>query len=148
MTRRFRHRQTQDVVELKKDGKFYFIDNKTIDGKFIEGSFDWQEIKDDSKELFISADNVKINVFDEYFRIHNSFYIERCTAVEGDIFIDPHKCYSSKSSAEQYVLVNKPTISLSDVVTILGVKDGKKPELEILYNKFKMISDERVLQNL
>lgn len=68
--------------------------------------------------LFTTEDGVEIRIDDVYYAIEYDFKIVEyylCSTPNGD------KQFSTKEKAEEYVLLNKPMLSLQDLLSVWGV---------------------------
>jgi hypothetical protein len=65
------------------------------------------------KPIFTTEDGVDIFKGDIIFVVHESFRIEKFSALNSARY---HKKFSTKEAAEEYVLMNKPCLSINDVL--------------------------------
>lgn len=80
-----------------------------------------QAVKNKTK-LFTTEDNVEIFEGDKYYSVH----IKGLKIIENDDYqpkqgnIHDWKRFSSKKAAEEYILMNKPCLSIKDIAPIIG----------------------------
>jgi hypothetical protein len=81
-----------------------------------------QIMKKVKKLLFTTEDGVDIFEGDKYYR-NSGWHFESCgfihTATKDTKFFMSHKPFSTKEKAEEYILMNKPCLSLNDVESVL-----------------------------
>lgn len=147
--RKFTHKNSGILATEKEGFDFYSTVSGNIPSWAIENSNDWVEIK--NKEiLFTTVDGVDVKEGDIYYWVINSFHIREFVAEIGIGDKGENRWFAKKENAEQYVLENKPAVSLKDIKTILGITEETKPkpEITVLYEKFKKLAQERIMQLL
>jgi len=134
------------LLATEIDENNYEVNGNPIPKLIIEGATDWVEIPK-IEVVFISIDGVEVKSGSEVWCVGLDWRITQATA---NTYYPIPKFYSARPLAEQYVLENKPCLSISDVKNVLAYKRGEKnkSDIEVLYAKFKKLSDEKVLQNL
>ena len=80
-----------------------------------QGKFGIKAIEHFKQPLFTTSDNVEIFVGDEYWFV-NRWGVYNKTASEGTYLDLEDYYFSSKAKAEEYVLMNKPCLSLNDIL--------------------------------
>lgn len=134
--KKFRHKQSRDqVVELvTKKGYYQSIFTETVlPGKYIENTNDWEEIK---QPLFTTEDGVEIFEGDtkEIFFIHknNDFSVKSTLKRECKLgsFSNNVLYFSTKKSAENYIKMNKPCLSLKDVFSVYPEYKTREPNIK------------------
>jgi hypothetical protein len=102
-------------VVIEEDNFNYddFDNSLTIDGRviFIQGK--WAEIIEAKTPLFTTEDGVDIFKGDSYYLASNDFCICYCSFYSKPDLA--YKLFSTKEKAEEYILLNKPCLSLNDV---------------------------------
>lgn len=84
------------------------------------------------KSLFTTEDGVDIFQPTLVWRVNKYFYLNP----SGDYMIskgcDSYKCFSTKEKAKEYVLMNKPCLSLKEVLSIVTFLDRSEKKLKDL----------------
>lgn len=78
--------------------------------------------------LFTTEDGVDIFEGDKYFRIVSNFEIQQENAIKlGEHIYKSQNIirFSTKEAAEEYILMNKPCLSINDVLTIQNFKSTR-----------------------
>lgn len=137
----------------------------SIDGFYIKNNFlmvttresscgnylkDCKKVK---QPLFTTEDGVEIFEGDEYFRVWNN---------KGDFKLDSYKCFatkeyrfdivskktphfSTKKAAEEYILLNKPCLSIKEICPEIGkVNDSSHIDLDLLTKKLKYLVKQKL----
>ena len=139
--KRYIHNKTGKEAKEVADG--YDIGETIIPKWLVEDSPDWDKVK--SKPfLFISSDDFEICKGDSCYYIDSSFGIS--DIIINEQTLHPDQYFYHKSNAEQYVLMNFPSLCLNDVQQVFGT--DMKPEIRVLYEKLRSLANQRALQNL
>ena len=127
-----------DIHSVKRnDGEIFTIGDNTENGiiKYFKIDFksnllvigykDCEDIlefiKHIKQPIFQTEDGVDIYIGDEYYcpNIDDNWIIYNYFATEKLIgYTQPYKCFSTLEKAEEYILLNKPCLSLKDVASI------------------------------
>jgi hypothetical protein len=135
--------KTEDGVYLYKGDKFYFTDGKSFsEGRAMSSdiksklkNFSTEEKAKDyiksKKVLFKSFDGVDLYAGDKYCQITDRFQVVECVAFDENNFDGSLIIFSTKEKAEEYILMNKPFLSLNDFINYQGktVEQIKKERL-------------------
>ena len=97
------------------------IDNKMPFGYTLCNTLDCFEIPQKAKQsLFTTEDGVDIFKGDKYWKVNNYLNLsnrQKATGSTSDL--NPAKYFSTKEKAEEYILMNKPVLSLKDIEKLL-----------------------------
>ncbi len=149
--RKFIHKTSTITATECADGNYSTI-RGNIPKWAVEDSNDWVETTDfKEKVIFVSTDGIDIKFNDTFYWVDNSFRLSKHYADYDTKKKDTDfNWFGKKENAEQFVLNNKPSVSLNDVKTILGITEETKPrpEVIVIYEKFKKLTQERIMQNL
>ena len=120
----------QKISELyiNKDGKMCVYTSTTC-------RFTIQNIKKVKTPLFTTEDGVVIFEGDKYYFINNGFNAVKSFGEDLGVFMSA-KTFSTKEKAEEYILLNKPCLSFTDVVkdlrdmvSVMRIKELAKSRL-------------------
>lgn len=108
-------------------------DNNKCSAIFTQGSYTFPELLSNmvfkNKPLFTTEDGVEIKVNDAFYYIGDGDNVCKSKCLfKGDGDFGKPKTFSSKEKAEEYILFNKPMLSLND---ILSRWNEKSPEIDI-----------------
>lgn len=108
------------VKQFAHHVKKIFTLNNNYCGKYDSFDTDFNKWKEafSTKLLFTTADNEKVYGGDHYFYVQPSFSIDKYYASEEGRYPKNYtaKCFARTETAEEYVINNKPILSVSDVV--------------------------------
>jgi len=125
----------QKISELyiNKDGKMCVYTSTTC-------RFTIQNIKKVKTPLFTTEDGVEIFQGDNFtvLQLSSFTFIESCKHKPGNGFI----AFSTKEKAEEYILLNKPCLSLNDLLSTWG--NAEFPENSTLFNRFKKLAKSKL----
>jgi len=120
MEKKFKHRKTGEIITYKdgviKSGTF------VLDMGCEPSSEYWEEIIE-NHILFLTEDNIAIRQGDEYCCIHKNTFepyedLKMFTANSGVVLKDEFLFFSTKEAAREYILWNKPLLSLKEISSI------------------------------
>lgn len=106
--------------------------------------FELKDLKHIKQPLFTTEDGVDIFEGDEYYYINSNFNdpwkIINTKADCPDIINKNdlnYKRFSTKEKAEEYILLNKPCLSINDIIKNLTIIDGIKTLQDLVKSKIK-----------
>lgn len=120
MEKKFKHKITGEIITYKdgviKSGTF------VLDMGCEPSSEYWEEIIE-NHILFLTEDNIAIRQGDEYCCIHKNTFepyedLKMFTANSGVVLKDEFLFFSTKEAAREYILWNKPLLSLKEISSI------------------------------
>lgn len=91
--------------------------------------------------LFTTEDGVEIFENDEYYFINNGFMCVKSFAENLGLLISA-KTFHSEEKAEEYILLNKPCLSLNDLLSAWGNTDN--PRHTPLFRRFESIAKSKL----
>jgi DNA polymerase elongation subunit (family B) len=91
------------------------------------------------KKLFTSKDGVEIYDGDTYYAVYNDFEYLKQEAILNFNLDNAVLRFSTKEAAEEYILMNKPCLSIEEIAPIFGMYhlDNSKTSLDRLTEKLK-----------
>ena len=90
--------------------------------------------------LFTTEDGVEIFKGDSYYLVSKDFCIGFCSFYsKSDL---TYKLFSTKEKAEEYILQNKPCLSLNDLLSVWG--NSVYPEMSPLFLKFEKLAKSKL----
>jgi len=117
-----------------------YLGKKYSSGIYNERLENLKKIKKPLFTLFTTEDGVNIFEGDTYFSVNKKYWRveepENTCKINYETYHKNQYNFSTKEKAEEYILMNKPLLSLSDVWDNLKVKD-RKAVLEFVKNKIK-----------
>jgi hypothetical protein len=91
------------------------------------------DIQKAKKPLFTTKDGKDVYITDSYYLITADWKICYCSDFsEGDLSFN---CFSTKEAAEEYVLMNKPCLSITDINRLCGSRNISMTDLTNLVKK-------------
>lgn len=150
--KKFKHKKTGKIVEEK--GKIFVTSFDINSGKaqeiipawILENTNDWEEIIE-KPVLFTTEDGVDKNIGDEVWYVINDFStIDKEIILSLDWDFENYKYFSTRKAAENYIKMNKPCLSLSEVLDIYDKKIGGffREHRELLKRELTKIVKERM----
>lgn len=137
------------ISKLQHDGsfiinKFYFDcnDEKLLCNGKCTGNGHVSITKiEHSKPLFTTEDGVDIFEGDKYYR-NSGWHFESCkfihTATKDTKFFMSDKPFSTKEKAEEYILMNKPCLSINDILEELKLETAEALKKGIMVYSIEM----------
>jgi hypothetical protein len=123
-------------LEIKNNKLIISYDNDLLNNFDINACLEGSKIQ----PLFTTDDGVDIYQGDKYVLIFDDFHKESFIA-DKDIKIwtdgKPYYRLSSKEKAYEYILMNKPCLSLNDLLSVWGLGDKKHQANSPLFLNFK-----------
>ena len=111
-----------DVDNFGKITAFDIQCNTIVSMYYRKGDWQWlSSIKHLKNPLFTTEDGVDIFEGDEYWKVlpNSNYGLHHLTCVDSDL--QPSWTFSTKEAAEEYVLMNKPCLSINDVSDTLNI---------------------------
>lgn len=144
------------IRALRIDRDFMYVDAYNDDLKVGFGSNIEELVKVKKKPILTTEDKVELFEGDKYFTVFNDeftvrgeFLIER---IKGFNFSLSHcKFFSSREKAEEYVLMNKPSLSLNELLNVWGIDTRVEKETYAtsnLFNKFKNLAEQKLKNDI
>jgi hypothetical protein len=116
--KQYKHIPTGKIAEkIKEATDCYFIEDIYLPDWLIENSSDWEEVITDPV-LFLTEDGVEIRKGDKFYVVDEQYGKFKMHDTIGGHFTKEHKHrkrFSNKEKASEYVLRNKPCLSVNDV---------------------------------
>jgi hypothetical protein len=108
-----------DIDNFGKITGFVIRENKIVSQYYRIGDWQWlSSIQHIKKPLFTTEDGVDIFEGDKYFQIGIKFNNIECEAYDENNFAESLIIFSTKEKAEEYILMNKPCLSIEEVMNI------------------------------
>jgi hypothetical protein len=107
-------------IRLANDGKYQFS------CALHNGWTYFTSYKKTIKPLFTTEDGVDIFRGSSYYNVNSLFNIKKCkiikdlTSFEKKVFynLNNNNCFSTRTAAEEYVLMNKPCLSINNIMSV------------------------------
>jgi hypothetical protein len=98
------------------------------------------------KKLFTSKDGVEIYDGDTYYAVYNDFEYLKQEAILNFNLDNAVLRFSTKEAAEEYILMNKPCLTIEEIAPIFGTYRLDKNELDRLTEKLKELVKTTLLE--
>jgi hypothetical protein len=122
----------KEFIIKENNLKFDIIQNNNI------ASYDLKILKHTKKPLFITKDGILIFKGDKYFQVGFKFNNIECEAYDKNNFDKKLIIFSTKKAAEEYILMNKPCLSVNEIAPIISVCNNiTHVDLDLLIEKLK-----------
>lgn len=119
--KQYKHIPTGNIVKQSINKKSYYCEDWEgyfIPREIVENSSDWEEVIT-KPVLFLTEDGVEIRKGDKFYVVDEQYGKFKMHDTIGGHFTKEHKHrkrFSNREKASEYVLRNKPCLSVNDVV--------------------------------
>ena len=146
--KQYKHKYSKIMASRAGVGGPYLMEGTItfIPQEIVENGNDWEEIK---PKLFITEDGIDIYVNDVCYGVNPLYYSYtgefqwRSKEYFGDGKQVASKLFSTKEVAEEYILMNKPLLSINDIINLQGLCDGKFEDYHDI-NKLKELAKSKL----
>ena len=117
------------VIPWGKQKDYYHIPNKstTIFKREVENNPDFWELIEEEKPLFITEDKVEMFEGDKFIIVTDNFIKHKAVACNN--LHREYKAFKYESNADEYILHNKPLLSLVDIYETIEMYSPEINEL-------------------
>jgi len=119
--KQYKHIPTGNIVKQSINKKSYYCEGWEgyfIPCEIVENSSDWEEVIQ-NPVLFLTEDGVEIRKGDKFYVVDEQYGKFKMHDTIGGHFTKEHKHrkrFSNREKASEYVLMNKPCLSVNDIV--------------------------------
>jgi len=111
-------------IEIKDNVVVFEITQEKYKSKYSQGIQDWRKTK---KPLFTTEDGVEVFEGDSFYFVTKSFLIERTTTIK---LKQSDKTFSTREAANEYILDNKPDLSINDIRKVMPIDADEMEKLK------------------
>ena len=111
-------------IEIKDNVVVFEITQEKYKSKYSQGIQDWRKTK---KPLFTTEDGVEVFEGDSFYFVTKSFLIERTTTIK---LKQSDKTFSTREAANEYILDNKPDLSINDIRKVMPIGADEMEKLK------------------
>jgi hypothetical protein len=142
--------RVHQVLPLKDDNTWLIKEFSTKDTRCFTIGVNITCIEKSKTPLFTTEDGFEIFEDDNFFYINTHVWVVAKTnanmpMIHHVIEVNKYKTFSSEEKAEEYVLINKPMLSLQDLLNVWGVSDEIGAyKTSLMFNKFEKLAKSKL----
>lgn len=143
---------SSDYKRFEKEpiNKFVIVGDNTMVAEFYTFRHPLNAIEHAKQPLFVTEDGKEIFEGETFYEVSlNKWYVMAESVLHKPPYDKYYKYFSTKEKAEEYILLNKPMLSLNDLLSMWGDEEGRSFGRYLdapLFLKFKELAKKKLNQ--